>query len=270
MVYQVTTTESWEVDGIPLSTYAWNVTSLGGRLSTPGLRGSNVEMAYRPGAEFRPKVAASRSVNLGMWVTAADPNSDTGLPAGADPRASFMSNLRFLQKLFYQPGRQLSLKRKWTDLSGSYEATAKAQLVSAINPVMNGRLRATFVVDLLLADPFYYGAVQNVPISGTTVLTNPGDDFSPKNLVISFTGGTNPRLTNNTPSPVVYVQYTGTVSGTLVVEVSIPRARIGSTVVNSAITSSGSMWWMQLFPGINSLTLTGGGTCSVAYTPVYI
>lgn len=280
MAIQTSTDEYWEVDGTPLNTYAWAIETFGGsRFGLPPLRGTDVAQAYRPGQSFRPKVADSRIVSMNMWVVGADPESDTGA-ATAAVRQQFISNLRTLQKLFWTPRREIVLTRRWEDLGGMTVADAKAQISGLMEPTFTGRHRAVLSVDLKLADPFYYGTVATHTFSpgDTFTMANPGDDTSPTNLQITLTGPlTNPSLSNAATTPPVVVSYTGAIGSgeTVVLDVAAPRAvsSVGPTLVNSKITASGSLWWMEMFPGNNAITFdadAGSGTCEISYRPAYV
>ena len=108
MAVQITTPNYWAVDGVPLNTYAYNIATLTGRTGTIPMRGEDSEQPFRPGRAFRPKVPDSRTLPLSMWVLGLDP--ETAAP-GADVGAQFMSNLRKLERLFYQPRRQFVLTK---------------------------------------------------------------------------------------------------------------------------------------------------------------
>ncbi len=183
--------EWWSVDGVSLNRYAWAVSNFGGSpRGFPGLRGSDPVYAYRAGQAFRPKVAASRTIVLEMYVNGLDP--DTNLETG-DSEFQFNQNWEALQRLFWTPDRQVELTRRWRTLerdangevvyrdsetgdvvdageSGAVagqkilEATARAQIGGAMEPEMTGRNRATFSVDLVLSDPFFYGPTRLVEL----------------------------------------------------------------------------------------------------------
>ncbi len=81
----LTTDEYWEVDGVALSTYAWNVASWGGgRRGVPPLRGGDDLVPFRAGEVWLPKMAGSRVITLGMWGAWLRP---AGVGAGADARS---------------------------------------------------------------------------------------------------------------------------------------------------------------------------------------
>lgn len=184
--------EWWSVDGVSLNRYSWAVVNFGGSpRGFPGLRGSDPVYAYRAGQAFRPKIAASRTITLQMYVNGLDP--DTSQETG-DTEFQFNQNWEALQRLFWTPDRQIELTRRWRtlerDANGEViyrdgetgamvdfgtpgalagqkilEATALAQIGGAMEPEMTGRNRATFSVDLVLSDPFFYGPVKLLELS---------------------------------------------------------------------------------------------------------
>ena len=274
MAVQITTPNYWEVDGVPLNTYAYNISTLTGRTGTGPLKGEDSEQPYRTGRNFRPKVPDSRTLPLSMWVLGLDP--DTAAPA-SDVGAQFMSNLRMLERLFFQPRRQFVLTKRWTDLDGLHTAEAKGQVFNAIQPAHTLN-RAAMVVDVFLADPFFYDVtptVVNIPMGDTVSSVNPGDGSSENFLTVTFTGPlTNPVLKNTSSDPDIALSFTGSVpSGqSLVVDVASTRALLNGALVNTGLTYTGSIWPMEVFRGSNTFTLTGSGTgsASVSYRAAYL
>lgn len=279
MPVQLTTVEYWDVDGVPLNSYAYNISTLTGRTGTTGLRGDDMEHAYRPGRTFTPKVADSRTLTLMMWVQGSDPNT-VGQVTGSMP-AQFQTNLRMLLNLFYTPRRQFSLTKRWIDNDGLHVATAKGQVVNAIEPTFN-RGHAVLPVEVYLTDPFFYDTTEtslSVAVGGTEASFNPGDDSTPNRIKVTFVGPlTNPTLKNTTPNPDISMTYTGTVASgqSLVVDVPTARAYLASATNTSLTTKlnySGSIFPMEVFSGSNTFALTsssGSGSATITYRPAYL
>ncbi len=274
-----TTTEFWEINGVSLNQYCWNITTLGGsRLALPPLRGDDVQYAYRPGRDFRPKLPDSRVVSLAMWVAGVDPETD--LP-GSNQAVQWNENWRALKQLVWNPREQITLTRRIQFESGVSVQTAKAQVVSTMEPSMTGRTRANFVIDLYLADPFFYGTSSTVSISsgGSTTVNNPGDDVvSSRNFQLTFFGPlSNAKVTNSTIDPDVWVRLGSSVaSGDSVVldvgDFTAIRDSDGANLVG-AVTHSGSRAWMGLLPGANTVAVTsvsGAGRVELTYAAPYL
>lgn len=180
---QVTTTpEYWEVEGVSLQTFAYNIVSWGsgGRQAPPNLRGNDITIPGRVGDLWRPKVPQSRKITLGMWVQGANP--DGSPPSSMSQMQQFEQNWMMLRRLLWNPYRQFTLtKRVYVPavmqgdaiVPDSYvPVSAQAQFVGGLDPSVIGHGGAAqFTVDLQLADPFFYGA----PISVSNSFTTLGD-----------------------------------------------------------------------------------------------
>lgn len=308
-----TTEEFWSIDGVSLHQYGWNVATVGGsRYDLPPRRGENIKFSYRPGAVHRRKVADSRVISLVMWVTGADPATGNAVE---DPTVRWNDSWDFLRRLVWKPGgEQVTLTRRWKlTVNGQptiVEADALAEIADTMTPTMTGRHRAEFTMTLLLADPYFYGPQVEVPLNLNTPVSvfNPGHDVAAYGgLEVDFTGSlVNPRLTNATPNPDVWVQYNGTVlnwqSQTLTLKTETfeatklpvindpavwmdpwlrdrpelirryPKASTSPNVIGD-IQHSGAQHWMGLLPGANLFTLTaasGTGRAVLRYRPPYV
>jgi hypothetical protein len=268
-------TDYWDVDGTSLHTYATGITTLGGsRSGVPKFRGENTQAAARRGAVHRPKVADSRVITLAMEVTGVDANSP-----GATPTATqFRANLRALQRLFWRPAAgQFVLTRRWNEGAGQVTAAALGSFEDGLEPTMVGNKMAKTTVDVRLADPFFYTAQQTatLAVGVPQTITNPGDDIVTM-MTLEFNASLiNPKVTNSTTSPQVWIKYGGTIgSGKITADVEQTTAikSIDSSSVVGAITHSGARHWLGLARGANTLTLTadsGTGTVTVKYQVPY-
>lgn len=274
-----TTTTYWDVDGVSLQTFAWNIRTLGGtRGGVPSFRGENRETAFRRGAEWRPKVPGQRTLSLAMWVQGSDANGNP--PSGRSEKAQYTENLRALQALFWQDeARQVTLTKRWLDTTDVVRsASALVEIGGTMDPDMAGPLFSAVMVDLLMADPFFYGAETTATLAvGTPQTVTPGGNAMTHRVNLEFNGAlTNPVLTNTTPNPDVWVKAGTTVAagGKVTLDCDMYTAVRASDSANliGAITHSGARHWMPLAKGANSLTLTadaGSGTCSVKYRPAF-
>jgi len=205
----------------------------------------------------------------------------------SDPGLKWSDNWDTLRRLVCPAnGAQVTLTRKWRlTVSGTptvVSATAAAELVGSMAPTMTGRTRSEFVVEFLLADPLFYGTqstTSGIAIGSPTTITNPGHEVAAHyGVEVDLIGPlTNPRLTNSTPNPDVWVQYTGTISSGVTVRLNVTdfsATRLSDSAnVIAGISHSGARHWMGLLPGANSLTLTasaGSGTATVRYYPPYL
>lgn len=274
------TTEFWDIDGVPLNTYCWAIKSFGGsRKGLPTLRGENKVLPNREGRSFRPKKADSRVITLAMWVTGADP--DTGLPSKYDQIVQWNDNWDYLRRLLWTPDREITLTRR--ERMGAADprlvvASAKAQIAGSMEPNMTGRTRADYAVDLLLADPFFYGSEIEVtiPVNATVAVYNPGDSkTSNMPFSIEWVGNlSTPKLMNLTNG--VWMQVNTLIPVDTSIDTNIETYKaVRSTdlaSMNTAITQGGARQWMSLEPGANELklTATGAGAAIIRFQPAYV
>ena len=154
----------------------------GSRFGIPVLRGANYAVPYRAGQSWRPKYPDQRTMTLTMWLDGSG-SANHAYPA-ADARLAFNDNFQALRQQFWTRGAitgsvQGQLQRNWYLTAGGpglVTSTAMAEIAGSMDLTMNGRTGAAFSVDLLLADPYFYGSLVTTAIttSGGTV-TNPGE-----------------------------------------------------------------------------------------------
>ena len=266
--------ETWAIDGVPLLSLATDVQRLDGNLAPP-LRGEDRQYAFRPGAEFRPRVADSRSITLGLWLIGQDGNGTTT----ADYMANYAGAERQLRRLLRPDGGgQFAITRTWTDDLGTHTATGHGIAPGGIERQRAGKHAGRITVDIGMADPFFYGSAVSATLARgvPTVVTNQGDTTTTA-VVIDFDGQlTNPTLTNSTLDPEVWVKAgldlaAGDSLALDVLATSVVRESDGANLIGS-VTHSGARSWFGLGRGANTVTLTadgGAGSAVLTYQPVY-
>ncbi len=297
-----TTIEWWDVDGVSLNEHGWNVKTLSGRLGAAPLRGEDKVFSGFPGEEWSEKLPASRVLTLAMWTVGTDRHAANEIASyDTDQTLAFNDNYDFLRSLFWQPSRQFLLTRRWLtradDGTATVQvATALGQYVSGLDAEMTGRTRADFVVDIKLADPFFYGvdSIQtDIALGDTVTVHNPGHYVSShRNMWVALNGPlSNPVLTNLTPNPDVKVSYAGTITAGQTITLDVGRFTavaaqpelsykpvLGPNRV-SKISHSGAKRWMGLLRGDNQITLTADahnpangtpGNAVVRFRPPYL
>jgi hypothetical protein len=268
------TEEFWDVDGVSLTTFAYNISSLGGdRLAPPPLRGSNLTVPHSPGRIYQQKMVDQNTITLGMWVIGAQP--DGSAPVSGYAKQQFNKNFRMLRRMLFTPNREFTLTKRFYDEDGVLRtASAKAQYGGGLNPTMQGQARAVFTVDLVLADPYFYGTQlsQNL-VTGTQNVNVLGDDNT-RNIIFTLQGSRNrPKIRNNTLG--IEFEYAADLSAGAQAVVDI-RGYSSSTTPSggSAFKSSGSILhsgaaaWFALAPGVNSITVSstsGTGVITMQY-----
>jgi len=265
----------WEVEGHNLHTWANTIETLSGREGLPPRRGQNEVVAYRAGEVWRPKVFGARNLTLAMWVKGSDAN---GVIPAAGARAQLRQNIEALKAIFARTDRELVITRRLRTLAPSLLVqTGKAELLGVLEPNFQARDLARLVVDLVMADPFWYGAQQTVNITladGTIV--NDGSYYVTK-MKVRFKGPlTNPQLVNQSMDPVVSLSYVGTIGAGNWIEFDTDaftaRDQGGLSVLGST-SHSGAREWMVLRPAANAMVLNaeaGTGSVDVTFSPAYL
>lgn len=169
---EVTTDEWWSIDDTVLNTYAFNIATIAGTEQLPPMRGDNVLVGQRPGRRWVPKVPDQRVISLAMWVIGAQ----KGGQLTQDQRARFRTNWEQLKALFGQPGVQMLARRRYRLLDDDgvqyiHERHALVEIAGTMDLDAQGHTAGAFVVDLLMADPFWYGDTEEVIVdrSSSTV-----------------------------------------------------------------------------------------------------
>lgn len=303
-----TTEIFWDVDGVSLQTYAFNITTLGGdRQAPPPVRGDDITVPYAPGQKWVPKVPDSRTMTLGMWVIGAD--EDGLIPADAEVRRLYERNWAKLRKLLWTPRRQFTLtKRFWVleedlvaggvdvdDLprSGDYRllsASARGSYAGGLVPTMaGGPARATFTVDIKLADPYFYSDEIEIAFSMTSGSSLPGPtrdvtvlgDDRTHQIEVDLTGPLgSPRLSNLSDEEIdLWMRYATSVDASTSATVRVrPFSAThfpgGAPYKSSGyVQHDGDKFWFYLDPGEATLALTaasGTGTAKLRYRPAWL
>lgn len=257
----------------PLTTFG------GSRSGLPTLRGENYPLAYRAGQAWRPKFPDQRTVSLTMWMDGS--GSAAGWPA-TDNRLAFNNNWQALRQAFFTRGAisgsvQGQLQRNWYLTQGTNKlvtSTAMAEIAGSMDLTMNGRFGAAFTVDLLLADPYFYGAqrTQGITTAGGTIsslgeaVAGEGYASAVSTFTVTCTAAT--TVTNLSAG----VSFTLSSGPTFPVTVDV----LNGTVVDNLgvnrianFTHAGGRLWMGLVVGSNVITNTGG-TSTFTWTDAYV
>jgi hypothetical protein len=279
------TVDDWlEVDGVPLNTLAWNITTLGGRLGVPGVRGANVTVPGRPGAVHMDKEIDSQTYTLNMWALGC--KRDGSFPTDHESKYELDKNIRTLRSLLFNVRRQVKFTKRWfdADVNAVRSAVGYAEYAGGLDPAMTGRTRATFSVDLALTDPFFYEPQIELSVATSTQRTwhvTPRGDWRTTAIVVKIQGPrVNPKITVTHPDgSQTWVQYLGTLAATdtLVIDVDAFTATLTSGGSSRGVTGNirhgGAAPWLTLEPGGDNTVLlestSGVGAVSVYYQPVW-
>lgn len=262
-----TTTKYWDLDGVSLNQFAWNIKSRGGsRRGTASPRGENRTIPHRYGRRYVPKYRDSRIIALPMWVRGSE--NDGSEPADGDNAKKFDENWDILANLFDFEG-QKPLTKRWLEAGQIKSATAMVEYSGGLDPDVMPGDRADFAPELLLADPWFYEAEALVAaFSGSQTITVRGNKPTDR-VGFTFTDGTNPRIAWGADR---YIQLNLAMTGqTRFVVVKERYVHDGAgTYLNSAISRDRtSPDWGILDPGSTTFTVTGGGTVAINYQPAF-
>lgn len=275
-----TTDTYWEVNGVSLQTYAFNITTWGGDLQAPPpLRGEDQKIPFRPGVLLQPRIPDSMTRTFNMWVIGADEDGNI-VPSR---RAEFERNYKKIRALFWNGGEPVTIKKRWRDYGSSVirEAVGTAIFADGLAPAMQGSQRATFSVAMFFADPFFYGDEETIPFNAVATATTTATilgDYETTDISLEFSGArNNMRLTNVTRGIWLNVQRDLASGSKIVVDVddwTAVQNPTGTPVnVIRYVTHFGHKFWMSLKPGSQQLRISstsGAGAATLKYRPRWI
>lgn len=268
--------ERLEIDGVPLSTPAWEIEDLAPLWDTPEVLGGDQEVPYRRGVvPFRRAYGAKR-VDLPM-VIVGDYDPD-GQPA-ADPRAQLWANRRELIRTVFRP---IQINTTDGDRLVRYHApdgvtlAGPGQIVGGLRPTQFGPAAFKASLSLSLSEGGLRSETQTDQTSPSIadgvptnyVVANAGDDFQDE-LLIDLSGTASVvRLTNLTADPGgdVWWEFGGDVTpGVAINTADFTAVRSGVSVVG-LVNYSGFERWLPLVPGSNTIEISPtGGTATVRF-----
>jgi hypothetical protein len=151
----LTTEEYWTVGGVDMSTYAYNLETLGGRLRPIPLRGDNWKIPFSRGSKWKKKWEDERILTFAGWIHSCDVD---GLFAGTEQarRAQWNSNWETVLGAFWDPDALVDVVQRRRLPSGLKTLNAKGEYVSNLEPVFTDRELCKFTVDMRFPDPYFY------------------------------------------------------------------------------------------------------------------
>jgi hypothetical protein len=262
--------DEWEYNSVNLTTLAYKVKALGAPEQIPEKRGENIVVPHKTGRVYVQKFYNERELDLSMFVQSTSVSSMTR------SATNLLANLDALKKAFGAPGYHI-LKRKFK--TGEVRWTY-AEVVDKLEFEGEGPDHYIFVARLRIWDPWWY-AESGVTIGPTTITTSPqsisvtnSGTYQVERAIIKITGAiTNPRL--NIASG-VYCEWIGTVpSGSILwIDCASHYAPLDGADKTGLIAHVGSVWWLPIATGVNTLTVTGtsisGATVTIYFYVPYI
>lgn len=271
---------SWLIDGVPLSTFCWDVKTKGGsRAKPPPLRGEDTTIPFSPGKLDAGRVPDARLMDLQMWVTGAAQDGRV-----IDERA-YERNHRALVGLCWNPDRPVALTKRFYDADGQLvDVTALARYADGLEPSMTGPARADVTVTFLLPDPFFYADWASVllPVPGTRTVPVPGDVTALRIVLKHDSPFQDLRIRNLTTGSGFTHQGIVPAGAGVRIEAKNFRAVISPAAgpeyldnahLDQASAGSISPWLLTLARGDNTLQLTAGagrGEVQLDYQAAYL
>lgn len=247
----ITTGETVTANGVLLNTLAYNIRTLSGRLTTPGKRGGNVAVPGRHGAIRTPgKRFDQGQVVLSMWVVGAD--VDGLVPVSGPARARLFEHVDMLTRLF--GGDTVELVHTLPD--GSQRRTVGEVTDTIDFTTTAAGSRAEFAVALTVPGAFWTDPADVTATytgTGTWQPAEFGGATAPMDeLAVTFTGGTNPRITSGG----VWVQYSAVLAAgqSITLDCATWQLTGGGGLVpdHSRVEHSGDARWFVLAPGLGA------------------
>lgn len=252
----------WEANGLSLHTSAWSVSTFGGRRYAPApKRGSDLQLPLRQGSRHIPKVRDSQEMSLEMWMLPL--NQDGTRDPDLTQEQMVHKNWRTILNAVDVPG-QFPLVKRWYDDDGDVQsATAMAEFIEGMEPSVEGGRRLEFTLDLLLADPYFYGAQETEDADSFTAK----GDVPTDRVVITLVVTGNARVDMSDGN---WFTYTGP-AGTLHIDAYTGIVKRGSTPVNGLMSRNKNFASYAIIkPGTFDFTWTSGiSSGTVAYYPAY-
>lgn len=244
------------LNGLDLRQSGWEIASVAGWDSFPGLRIPNVEYAYRHGSTMGARgFYQPKDIAIQMWVL---PLTPAGATVHSDPAQHIQENVDDLLGALHSTSNSLVLSRAMPD---GTTRTIDVYPVSA-STVEDGRQQwgphaRGFNMLLTAPYPFWESSVLDSEVAQTTTFNVVNDGNAPINnfsIVFNVAG----TLTNTTTGEAI------TVTEAVTVDLAAKTVKSGATHKDDVITV-GEAWWMELQPGTNAMSCSGGANVDVSW-----
>lgn len=272
----LTTNEVLTFDGVQLNTYAKNISTITGRLTTPQIRGDSLILPSRSGYIFTPnRPLGPGELILNMWVLGCNDNGV--LPSGSNYRAQFQANWDSLSRLFTRRSKLSHITKVLPDTT---TRECDVEVVEQLDPeAAAGGTRAEFSVALNIpsvfwqdTNPITQSATAGATLPKTLNLTSfAGMTGTIEDAVVTVTGPiVNPRVTESETGIYVQLNDTLTASQTWVVDCgNFTSVKGGSTDVVINTVHVGHPRFLIVTPWNGTTTTpqlilsgTGGGSAT--------
>lgn len=265
--------DTYLINGTDVRTYLSAVQELTGDIAAPPVLQDDFLVPGRTGATPTLPWMGPRTFAIGglIYGTVAANPTDERL------RAAFQDKVRSFMKLAFNGGRPVTLTRKLVlPTGGTLETTATARYTGGLDTIGRAAANAGRVVaEYTLLESFWYAsaAVDSGPKTDASFSIDALGDVPTHKVTVKFSGSSSTqRLTNTTTGD--WVQFASSTTATAaVLDVEQFTALQGATNAIQHVTSgdtNASYYWMTIAPGINTFSLTGGGSVQLGYKAAYL
>ncbi len=240
-------TTGFTLAGLDLRQVGWDIGTVNGWDSWPGKRLQETVYGYRHGAQMDDRgFYKARDIALSISV-------HPFLPAGGgsdDPAEHIQSNVDDLLGALHNVSDTLLLSRAMPD--GSVRTLDVYPVQTFAMSKGTGPVGRQFGLLLRAPYPFWQQTGQQSQNGETGSFTADNDGNAPiGNMVVAFnTAGT---LTHDASGDFITVTESG-----LIVDMGARTVKAGSVHKDNKLTVNRA-WWLQMEPGSNAFTVSGGG-----------
>jgi hypothetical protein len=256
--------EVYKINGVNVSDLLSSVQVLDGWTAVPPMRQSDTPVPGRVGDAATNPWPGARPASVG------------GLIAGSS-RAATLTKLRRFMSVAYNGGKPMTLSKTLPlTATSDFTATTTARYTGGLDSyseIAGNVCRA--IAEFSILEAYWYGVDLIDPgvKSEATFSIDAIGEVPTHKVLVTFSGSSSTqRLTNATTGD--WVQFAATTAVTpAVLDVANFTALQGATNAIQHVTSgdtNASYYWMTVAPGINTFTLTGGGSVRVAYRAAYL
>lgn len=223
---------------LDLRTLATEITSVNGWDTFPGLRAAGTEYVFRHGEDLDGRrFYRARDIDLNIVFMLTD---STGVVT-TTPEQHLQANIEALMAALHNSTGSLTLTR--TMPNGSTR-TAQVRPLEAIPIEDNVGMTRAMVVTLRMGYPFWHGSAGSYTGGSGNVVNNGNAPIN--DMIVTFT--TTGRITTAAGD------YIESAAAGLVLNVGTGLVTTG----DPADLSTNAPWFIQLEPGTNAITVTGG------------
>jgi hypothetical protein len=233
-----------------------------------------------PGQQYVLKVPDSKTLSFSMWVVGCNP--DGTAPTNGSQRSTFVRNWQMLRTLLWARQESFTLVKRFFDSQGVLRTVSgTAEFAGGLEPSMTGATRATFQVDLLMADPFFYGDTVTIYFNtldasaqwNGSVLGDYYTRYCSVQATAGPSGCVNPSVSVSTSPYSTFQVGVSLAPSDLLMVYGDTQQCWWNNRLTASVTHTGLKDWLTLPPGaaqINFDATSGSWSGYLNFVPVYL